>query len=212
MSKKKVSVSYLSSKDIVNDLKKLDDTSADFIHVDVMDGKFVPNKTLPFSEIKNIYKFTNKRLDVHLMTKDIEKDIKKYASLNVEYITFQIEVDKNIEENLKLIKNYSIKSGLAISPSTKVKELVPYLPLIDMILVMSVEPGAGGQEFIKETENKLKEVKALLKSYKKDIVISVDGGIDNNTKKYCENADMLVSGSYIVLGSANFEEKINSLR
>ncbi len=207
----KVSASFLSSKDICKDLVKLNDTDVDYIHVDIMDGKFVKNKTMPFSEMKNIYKYTSKRLDVHLMVEDPATYIPLYASLNTEYITFHVEVDKNIEECLKLIHGYSIKAGLSIKPNTKVSELVPYLPLLDMILVMSVEPGEGGQEFIKETDEKIDEVRALLDAYQSNAVISVDGGINDITKDHCKNADILAVGSYVVC-SDNFQEKISSLR
>lgn len=207
----KVSASFLSSKDIVRDIVKLNETDVDYIHVDIMDGKFVKNKTMPFREMKNISKYTSKRLDVHLMVENPENYVPLYAQLNTEYITLHVEVDKNIEEILKLIHSYSIKAGLSIKPNTKVSELVPYLPFLDYILIMSVEPGAGGQPFIEETEDKISEVRALLNSYQCNAVISVDGGIDNNTKKYCEKADILVSGSYIV-HAENFQEKISSLR
>lgn len=207
----KISASFLSSNNIPETLKKLNETDVDYIHLDIMDGKFTKNKTMPFSEMKNIYKFTDKRLDVHLMVNEPEKYIPLYATLNTEYIVFHIETEDNIEQNLELIKKYSIKAGLAISPNTKVKELVPYLPLLDMILVMSVEPGMGGQEFIKETKEKIKELKILLKEYNSKAIINVDGGINNITKDNCIDADILVSGSYIV-SSSNFQEKITSLR
>ncbi len=205
-----ISTSFLSSKNIPKDLMKLNDTDTDYIHVDIMDGKFVSNKTMPFREMKNIYKYTSKRLDVHLMVTNPKKYIKEYASLNTEFITFHLETD-DILENLKLIKTYGIKGGLAIKPNTNVKELVPYLPLLDIILVMSVEPGMGGQEFLKDTENKLNELEILLKEYNSSAIISVDGGINNNTKTKCIKANMLVSGNYI-LSSNDFQEKISSLK
>lgn len=207
----KISASFLSSNDLVNDLKRLNETDVDYIHVDIMDGKFVKGKTLPFSEMKNIYKYTSKRLDVHLMVDDPKAYIPLYASLNTEFITFHVEVDKNIEECLKLVHDYSIKAGLAIKPNTKVSDLIPYLPFIDLILVMSVEPGAGGQAFIEETTNKIKEIRSLIDTYKLPIVINVDGGINDKTKNACCGADILVSGSYIINGE-NFQEKISSLR
>ena len=208
---KKIGVSFLSSKNIPKDIKILNDTDVDYIHVDIMDGKFVENKTMPFREMRHISDYTSKRLDVHLMVEDPSKYIPLYAELNTEYITIHVEIEEDILKDLELIKSYSIKCGLAISPDTKVNELIPYLPYLDYILVMSVYPGKGGQQFIENTENKLKEVRALLDSYNIKAVISVDGGIDNTTKDKCKEADILVSGSYIIK-SDNFQEKISSLR
>lgn len=206
-----ISTSFLSSKNLIHDLRELDKTDTDYIHVDIMDGKFVKKKTMPFKEMRNIYKYTNKRLDVHLMVKNPKRYIEDYASLNTEYISFHIESDENIEKNLQLIKEYGIKSGLAISPDTEIKELVPYLPLLNLVLVMSVEPGAGGQDFIVKTKDKIKELKILLSEYNSDVKISVDGGINDVTKKYCTDCDILVSGSYIINGD-DLQEKIDSLR
>lgn len=206
-----VSTSFLSSNNIPRDLKKLNETDTDYIHVDVMDGKFVPNKTMPFSEMKNIYKYTSKRLDVHLMVNDPTKYINYYATLNTEYITIHEEIDVDIIEMLKLIKSYGIKCGLAIKPDTLVSDLVPYLPLLDLVLVMSVEPGAGGQKFIMQSEDKIKEVKTLIDTYNLSTKISVDGGINSETKDYCSLCDILVSGSYIV-NSLDFSKQIDSLR
>ena len=206
-----VSTSFLSSNNIPRDLKKLNETDTDYIHVDVMDGKFVPNKTMPFSEMKNIYKYTSKRLDVHLMVNDPTKYINDYATLNTEYITIHEEIDVDIIEMSKLIKSYGIKCGLAIKPDTLVSDLVPYLPLLDLVLVMSVEPGAGGQKFIMESEDKIKEVKTLIDTYNLSTKISVDGGINSETKDYCSLCDILVSGSYIV-NSLDFSKQIDSLR
>jgi len=207
----KVSVSFLSSKNIPQDLIKLNNTDVDYIHVDIMDGKFVTNKTMPFSEMKHIGDYTNKRLDVHLMVANPSKYIPLYAELNTEYITIHEEIDEDIEADLQLIKSYSIKCGLAIKPNTKVKNIIPYLPYLDYILVMSVEPGEGGQEFIKESETKINEVRDLLDSYNIDAVISVDGGVNSNTVSMCSNCDIVVAGSYII-NSDNFQEKISSLR
>lgn len=207
----KISGSFLSSENIPQDLIKLNTTDIDYIHLDIMDGKFVKEKTMPFRQMRYIYKYTSKRLDVHLMVEDPSKYIPLYAELNTEYITFHIETLEDIVNNLKLIKSYSIKSGLAVSPNTKIKEIVPYLPYIDLLLIMSVEPGKGGQEFIKETENKIKEARELINSYKFNIVINVDGGINDKTKEYCKDADILTSGSYIIK-SNDFQKNITSLR
>lgn len=209
---KKVSVSFLSSKNIPQDLKKLNDTDVDLIHVDVMDGKFVENKTMPFREMKHISSYTNKRLDVHLMVENPSKYIPLYAELNVEVIYIHVEILEDLVKNFELIKNYSIKCGLAINPETKIQTLIPYLPYIDYILVMSVHPGKGGQVFITEVEDKITEIRKLLNSYNLGhILINVDGGVNDTTKDMCRDADILTSGSYVV-SSDNFQEKITSLR
>ncbi len=207
----KISASFLNSKNVVNDLKRLNETDVDYIHVDIMDGKFVPKKTMPFREMKNIYKYTSKRLDVHLMVADPEKYIPLYAELNTEYITFHVEVLKDITKCLQLIKSYSIKAGLAIKPNTKISELIPYLPYVDLILVMSVEPGMGGQAFIEDSGKRIDEIRVLLDEYNIPAVINVDGGINQITKDKCLNADILTAGSYII-NSDDFQEKISSLR
>lgn len=208
---KKISASFLSSKNVPLDLIKLNDTDVDFIHVDIMDGKFVKNKTMPFSEMKNIYRYTSKRLEVHLMVDNPSKYIPLYAELNTECIMFHIESSEDIVKNLELIKSFSIKCGLAINPDTKVNELIPYLPYLDQILVMSVYPGEGGQSFIEESEKRIKEIKELIKSYNMNILIDVDGGINNNILDRVVDADILTAGNYII-SSDNYQEKITSLR
>ena len=206
-----VSASFLSSKDIPKFLTKLNDTDINYIHVDVMDGAYVKNKTMPFREMKHISDYTSKRLDVHLMVKNPLKYIDDYALLNTEYITIHKDIDDDLLKCLKEIKSYYIKAGISLKSEDEIKDIIPYLPYIDLILVMSVEPGQGGQKFIEDTPKKIDEIKVLLKEYKSNIVVSVDGGINNETSKLCKKCDILVSGSYII-NSSNFEEKINSLR
>ena len=208
-----ISVSFLTSKDIPKTLKKLNETDADYIHLDIMDGRYVSNKTLPFSEMKNIYKFTDKRLDVHLMVDSPSKYIKNYASLNTEYISIHLDTKEDLLANLKLIKSYGIKSGIAINPDEEVSLLIPYLPYIDLILVMGVNPGMGGQKFIRKTIDKLKELQVLRKEYPNfNFKISVDGGVnDVVASKIINYTDILVSGSY-VLDSNDYQKQINSLR
>lgn len=208
---RKVSASFLSSKNIPLDLIKLNETDVDLIHVDIMDGKFVKNKTMPFSEMKNIYKYTSKRLEVHLMVEEPSKYIPMYAELNTECIMFHIEVEEDILKDLELIKNYSIKCGLAINPDTKVSELIPYLPYLDQILVMSVFPGEGGQSFIPEIEDKIKEIRELIDSYSLNILIDVDGGVCDTILDKIDGVDIVTAGSYII-NSNDYQEKITSLR
>ena len=208
-----ISVSFLTSKDIPKTLKKLNDTDAEFIHLDVMDGKYVNNKTLPFSEVKHIYEFTDKRLDVHLMVESPSKYIKNYASLNTEYISIHLDTKEDLLANLKLIKSYGIRAGIAINPDEEVSLLISYLPYIDLILVMGVNPGMGGQKFIRKTIDKLKELQVLRKEYPNfNFKISVDGGVnDVVASKVINYTDIIVSGSY-VLNSNDYQKQINSLR
>lgn len=208
-----ISASFLTSKDIPKTLTELNDTDVDFIHVDVMDGKYVENKSLPFKEMRHIYKFTDKRLDVHLMVESPSKYISDYASLNTEYITIHLDTVEDTLSNLKLIKSYGIKTGIALNPNDKVESLIPYLPYIDLILVMGVIPGKGGQKFIEKTIDKLKELKVLKHEYKDfKFKISVDGGVNNIVAKKIYNlTDIIVSGNYIT-SSTDFQKQINSLR
>lgn len=208
-----ISVSFLSSTDIPKTLKLLNETDADYIHLDVMDGKYVHNKTLPFSQMKHIYEFTNKRLDVHLMVNNPSKFIKDYASLNTEYISIHLDTNENLLSNLKLIKSYGIKAGIAINPNDDIKMVIPYLPYIDLILVMGVVPGKGGQKFITSTYSKLKELKTLKEEYPNlNLKISVDGGINNKViSKIKLLVDIVVSGNYIT-SSDDYQKQINSLR
>lgn len=208
----KVSASFLSCKKIIPAIEKLSLTDVDYIHVDFIDGKFVVGKKIPFHKLKKISKVSSKRLDVHLMTNNLKKYIKKFATLNCEYITFHVEVEKDIEKYIDLIHSYGIKCGLAINPNTDIEILGPYLNMIDMVLVMSVVPGYGGQPFIPETVEKVKKLKDVITKDKLKIVINIDGGINNETVKEIQPfVDMVVSGSYIT-NSNDYQEKINSLR
>ena len=209
-----VSASFLSSKDIPKFLTKLNDTDINYIHVDVMDGAYVKNKTMPFREMKHISDYTSKRLDVHLMVKKPLKYIDDYASLNTEYITIHKDIDDDLLKCLKEIKSYYIKAGIALKNEDEIKDIIPYLPYIDLILVMSVTPGAGGQAFQEETVDKLKELKILKNEYKGkfSFIVNVDGGINNNTiAKVKDYTDMVVSGSYLA-DSNNLQDTIATLR
>ena len=207
---KKVSVSFLSSKNEEKDLLKICRTSANYIHVDVMDGKFVKKRNNPYKKLAKMSNVLNKRLDVHLMEKNPLKNINYYASLNTEYITVHAELEK-VDKYLDLIKEYGIKCGLAINPDTDISILIPYLDKIDLILIMSVYPGLGGQLFIEETLKKILKLKKMLTSKNLDIKISVDGGINEEVVKKLENVDVIVSGSYIT-NSEDFEERILTLK
>lgn len=196
----KVSVSILSSSIKPTDIvKKLDNTKADYIHIDIMDGKFVENKTWTIGEVKKIVSYSTLPLDVHLMVNNPLKYIEDYALLNTSYLTFHYEAVKDIDEVINKIKSYGLKVGIAINPETDEKVLYPYLSKIDEVLVMSVHPGKSGQSFIENTPNKIENLKQEILNQNLKTIISVDGGINDETGTLCTNkgVDMLVSASYI---------------
>ena len=210
----KVNVSILSNTlkplDIV---KELDKTNADAIHIDIMDGKFVDNKTWTTSEIIKLTKYSNLPLDVHLMVNNPSKYIEDYAMLNTNNITFHYEAVKDVNKVINEIKDYGLKVGIAVNPDTDVKNIYDYLNNIDIVLIMSVYPGKSGQVFINETLNKIKELKDYIVNNNLKTLISVDGGINDETGKLCKEAgaDILVSASYIHNDIKNNIDKLKKL-
>lgn len=200
----KLSVSFLSISDNIEKIKSLDNINTDYIHYDVMDGIFTENKSLSYEEMKNLN--LSKPKDVHLMVEDVKTFVSKFQNLNPEYITFHVEANVNKKEVIDYIHSFGIKVGLSINPETDINEIMPFLKDIDLILVMSVHPGKGGQTFINVSE-RLKKLKELKKQY--NFLISVDGGINNETIKYCKDSDMVVVGSYITNGQ--FKERVDNL-
>lgn len=191
-----LSVSILNSIDKIEMVKKLNNTNIDYLHIDVMDGKFVSQKALPIEEIEAISALSSKKLDIHLMVSDPLNYINRLKQLkNIEYITIHLEVEKEIKEIIQFIKENHIKAGLSIKPNTNIEALIPYLDDINLVLLMTVEPGLGGQPFITKSLDRLKELKKLIKD--RNIKIEVDGGINNKTIKEVSLADIAVVGSYI---------------
>lgn len=207
----KVSASYLGSKKISKVLEKLDVTDVDYIHVDVMDGKYVKGKTMSFKEISSINFYTRKRLDVHLMVNNPLKYINDYSTLNVAYITVHLNIKDNLEKVIDLLNTYGIKKGIAINPDEDISLIYPYLDKIDLVLLMSVKPGLPGQEFINTTLSKINTLKDEIKKRNLKTLISVDGGITLENVKYLKDVDIIVSGSTI-LKSDNYQEIITKLR
>lgn len=201
-----INISILSIKDNNSKVEQIDSLNPDYIHVDVMDGKFVSNKvdmsTLPL---------LNSKKDVHLMVYDIYEYIDIYKKYNPEYITFHYEATDNIIDTINYIHTLGIKAGLAIKPNTSVYDIIEYLNMIDLVLVMSVEPGAGGQRFIIHSEDKVNLLYDIRNNNDYNYKIEVDGGINNITKELCKNADMIVVGSYIT-NSDNPKEKYESMK
>lgn len=207
----KISASFLSIKDnLEENIKLLDQTSISYLHLDIMDGKFVENKTWSFKYIKKLLKNTSKKKDVHLMVSDVKKYVKKYIKLKPDIITFHIEASSNPFEMIKMIKEKGIKAGLSIKPNTSVDTIIDYLPYIDVVLVMSVEPGKGGQEFISSTTGKIEALNKLKEDNNYNYLIEVDGGINDNTIKLIDTIDIAVVGSFIT-NSSNYQEQIDKL-
>lgn len=211
----KVGVSFLTRNDSLEEtIKKIDESSADYIHVDMMDGVFVGDANYSVSDLKKIFKDTTKPLDVHMMVCSPNKYVKDFTKLkNVTYLTLHYESHRRPIDVINMIRHTNMKVGIAINPETKVSHIVPLLNHIDQVLVMSVKPGKGGQKFMEEILYKIETLKDIREENNYHYIISVDGGINEETAKLCKDsgADMVVSGSYVVL-SDNYEDKINSLR
>ena len=207
----KISASILDCKDKINSLLELNRTNINYIHIDVMDGKFVPNTSFEdMGVIREINMVTKYKMDVHLMVDNPLEYINNLNNMNIEYITIHLEIDKNIKYLISKIKELGYKVGLSIKPNTSVIDLKPYLNDIDMVLLMSVEPGMGGQSFIENTTTKIKELKELIKETNKDIIIEVDGGINNETISKIKDIDIAVVGSYITK-SNNYYKQVEEL-
>lgn len=205
----KIAVSVLDCKDRVKGVLELNRTNTSYIHIDVMDGKFVPSVQFDnMGEIREINKVSKYPMDVHLMMENPDCYIRELDNMNIEFITIHLEIDKDKKEIFKSIRMLGYKVGLSIKPNTKVSEIIPYLDDIDMVLVMSVEPGLGGQSFIEGTVDKIRELKELIGD--RNILIEVDGGINNETIQKLGGVDIAVVGSYIVRGD-NYYERIEEL-
>ena len=207
----KIAASFLNiNEPVVEEVTKLSNLDIDYLHLDVMDGIFVENKTYTCEEFYNITRFTTKPKDVHLMVSDVKRYIDEYSNLNPEFITFHYEAASEISSVINYIHEKGIKVGISIKPSTEVSEIVDYLNYIDLVLVMSVDPGKGGQAFIEDSVRKINQLYDVREKQGFNYVIEVDGGINNNTIKLCDKVDIAVVGSYIT--KQNYEEAIESLR
>ena len=201
MKKIQISPSILSAdfSQLGSEIKKLEEGGADLIHVDVMDGHFVPNLTIGPPVIKNLRKYTKLPFDVHLMISPVHKYIENYAEAGADIITIHPEATDNLKESINLIKKFGKKVGVSLNPKTEIKTLIDEIENIDLVLVMSVYPGFGGQKFMPEVLDKIKELKKIKDKGKYHFDIEVDGGINfSNSKKVLEaGADILVSGTTV---------------
>lgn len=215
-----ISTSILSVKEenSVKTFYDLESSKTDYFHIDVMDGKFVKNDTskIMLEYIENIRQISNLPIDVHLMVEDVEKYINEYMIFNPSFITIHYEAIKNKNDIYKIInkiKENGIKCGLAIKPNTKIEEIYEYLPYIHLLLIMTVNPGEGGQKLIPETIEKIKRAKKILTEKNIDIYLEADGGINTETVGKIKEAgvDIAVVGSAI-LNSENYAETIKKLK
>ena len=201
MKKIQISPSILSAdfSQLGNEIKKLEQGGADLIHVDVMDGHFVPNLTIGPPVIKNLRKYTKLPFDVHLMISPVHKYIENYAVAGADIITIHPEATKNLKESISLIKKFGKKVGVSLNPKTEIKTLIDEINNIDLVLVMSVNPGFGGQKFMPEVLDKIKELKRIQKEKNLDFDIEIDGGInfDNSKSAIQAGVNILVSGTTI---------------
>ncbi len=217
MKKIKISPSILSAdfSQLGNEIKRLEDGGADLIHVDVMDGHFVPNLTIGPPVIKNLRKYTKLPFDVHLMISPVHKYIKDYADAGADIITIHPEATDNLKDSIKLIKKLDKKVGVSLNPNTDLDVLTNEIRNIDLILIMSVFPGFGGQKFISEVIDKIKKLKKIKEEKKYNFDIEVDGGINfSNYKKVLNaGANILVSGTTIFKeNNGNIKKNIEILK
>ena len=195
-------------------LESLNQSGADLVHVDVMDGHFVPNITFGPPVIKKIRHYSKLLFDVHLMIAPVERYIKDFSDAGADIITIHPEATDNLVQSVQLIKSLGKKAGVSLNPKTDIEQLMPAIHLIDLILIMSVNPGFGGQKFMPEVLNKVKVLRKKIDEEKLPIEIEIDGGIDFETAKLAVDAgvDILVSGTTLFNNKENLRDNIAKLR
>ena len=189
------------------EIKALEKAGADALHLDIMDGHFVPNITLGPSQVQALRKVTDLVFDVHLMIENPERYIHDFIKAGADYLTFHIETLKDPQAVISSVKEQGCCVGLTLKPQTPFSEMTPFLDHVDLVLVMTVEPGFGGQKFLKEQTSKIRNLKAL----NKDFLIEVDGGVNSQTALDCVDCDILVSGSFI-FQSEDYQVPIEQLK
>lgn len=208
----KTSITFLKSKYERNEtVARIMETDTDYIHVDIMDGIFVDRVVLSIEETKALFASSTKPLDIHLMCEHPKKYIEELSSLNVAYFTIHAEIKDDINELISLIHSLGISAGLAIKIETKVDDIIEYLDSIENVLIMGIIPGYGGQKLELSTIDKIDVLKNYREKYNYHYKISLDGGVNADTRKLLDNLDIIVAGSYIC-ESENYQNTINTLR
>ena len=191
------------------------EAGADYLHVDIMDGHYVPNITFGSNFVKSIRPISNITLDVHLMISPVKQYVESFINAGADIISFHPEADSNPEKIIGKIKSLDCKCGIAVHPNIEIKDIEKYIPLIDLIIVMTVVPGFGGQNFMENQLTKISKLNELRVKEGLEFEIEVDGGINNKTSRLCidKGADVLVAGSYIYNSpESDYKKLINSLR
>ncbi|MEN0057509.1 MAG: ribulose-phosphate 3-epimerase [Bdellovibrio sp.] len=199
MSKKMVAPSILSADfaNLEQEITAVAAAGADWIHVDVMDGHFVPNITIGIPVVKSVKKVSPLPLDVHLMIEKPERYIEEFVKAGSDILTIHVESTSHPKEVLQKIRAFGAKAGITLRPGTAVEKVLPLLPFCDLVLVMTVEPGFGGQSFMADQIQKISALRAEIQTHQLSCLIEVDGGINAETAALCHEADVFVAGSYV---------------
>lgn len=195
---------------LASEVARITKAGADWVHVDVMDGHFVPNLTIGAPVVKALKPVSRLPLDVHLMIETPEKYIEDFARAGADYLTIHVESSADVAGCLRRIRDLKVKPGITLRPATQVESIFPFLAMVDLVLVMTVNPGFGGQSFMHDQVNKISAIRQELKRIHHSALIEVDGGINDETAREVREADVLVAGNFVFTGDVY--ERISRLK